>query len=780
MKKNNVILGVIFALMAAASLLYIWKQDTFTLSGVWTAAEDMEERISADEYPRWTFTCTSSDKGAEILRMPLFLEKAGTYTLVLDYTDTSPGTCMEITADPAVTTDNREISSFAVIRLEEKPEQSLKYTFTLPYDAENVMLRLYSGGAGTITVGRVYVQSTFRYYSDTLWILLFAAALILPLVIEVRRKGEFSIISRCGGLSRVGEWLFVLTAGFISSFPVLKRSLDYCVDLQFHLMRILGLSAELRAGNFPFRLQSLWFGGRGYPVGWYYPDFIILFPAVMTSLGASLYIAYKIFVISINIATAFIALHYVKKASGSQYFGLFFSAAYTFSLYRLMNLFSRGDPAESAAMAFLPMLLYALYSVIVRKNFRDFPLISVSFALILGSHLLSAVLAVFLCLFFAAALIREFTLKTALSAAMSAVLAFLLGSGYLIPLILNLDQPFYMLESGTQIEKTPVDITQLFTLFPNTASGNLLGSSTMNEMSVGVGFLCGIGLLLYAIVRICFRADSWWAVYRPFTDACAVGALFFSWISTPLFLWKYVRDIPVLGSLLVRFQFAWRFNNITTVLYCLLLAFSLEVLRQHCGKSGAFTPAVLLCILVSFAPFADNCVMTHYPYMENKYEWALDFDRQSEVKDYLYSDLNPVTERAKTATIQAEGLQVSSYERKGMRLIADLTEEKKPSSDADKGHGSDYSVQLPLLYYPGYSVTLDGNPAAFFEGPEHAVMLAVPTESFSSGKPVRLEACYRGTAAELAGLALSIIAALACAVYFRFNPSPSTAPPPEA
>ncbi|MFK5676177.1 hypothetical protein [Ligilactobacillus sp. LYQ60] len=98
-----------------------------------------------------------------------------------------------------------------------------------------------------------------------------------------------------------------------------------------------------------------------------------------------------IFIVWINVLTGLIEYYSSKSIFHNKLVALTFSILYVFATYRSLDLYRRFDIGEFIAMAFIPLVVSALYQIIVCDKQR-WMMLAVAMALILYSHLLSLVL----------------------------------------------------------------------------------------------------------------------------------------------------------------------------------------------------------------------------------------------------------------------------------------------------------------------------------------------------------------------------------------------------
>lgn len=187
--------------------------------------------------------------------------------------------------------------------------------------------------------------------------------------------------------------LAVLFIGIVASIPLFTDYLISGVDMNFHLMRIEGLAEGLRNGDFPVRMQPLWINDYGYPVSIMYGDLLLYIPAAFRLAGFTLQTVYKLYIVGINILTAYTSYKCGKKVSGNYRIGIVMSLLYTLSGYRLTNAIYRAAVGELTAIAFIPLVFLGLWQLFQEddktKWYQSGVLLVIGYTGILESHLLS-------------------------------------------------------------------------------------------------------------------------------------------------------------------------------------------------------------------------------------------------------------------------------------------------------------------------------------------------------------------------------------------------------
>ncbi|MCQ2550327.1 MAG: hypothetical protein MJ134_09860 [Lachnospiraceae bacterium] len=173
------------------------------------------------------------------------------------------------------------------------------------------------------------------------------------------------------------------------SLPVLTPYLVPGLDLKFHLYRIEGIVAGLKTGQIPVRMQPEWLSGYGYPVSIFYSDFFLYWPAFFRILHVNLQDCYKIYVITVNLLTIYLAFISFKGIfKDDTLIGVIGSVLWSTSIYRLGCEYARAGVGEYTALAFIPLFFWGGYQILYQPNKKNsWCITGVGFACLALSHL---------------------------------------------------------------------------------------------------------------------------------------------------------------------------------------------------------------------------------------------------------------------------------------------------------------------------------------------------------------------------------------------------------
>lgn len=605
-----------------------------------------------------------------------------------------------------------------------------EYVFEICEAAENVQLRVHFESGTRINVLDMRLYSPmYRDHAFTFAFLLLGAWALYAL-------------HTCGYLTakRRGTLLLLAFSVLVVSAPALKDTIGVGHDTTFHLVRLCNLADGLRHGQFPVRLGGYSYNGYGAVTSVFYPDLFLYLPALMMNAGASLQYAVNVFFVLVNAVSCAAMYVAAKRMFGCRDTALCASVLYTFSIYRISDVFTRYAFGEMTAMAFLPLFLLGLWEVTLGDK-RRWRTLALSASAIFMSHMLSTLIcaaaAVGVGLLFIVKIIRE---RRLVSIVKSACAAGLLCVFYLVPFLV-----YSMMGLGAQsLAKDPalyaISPAQLFLLGEGEMSIDPL-DPTLSTFALEIGFPLLLGALLTAYIAATAgreaRRDSGARLALLFGAA----GMMFAWMSTTLFPWSYVRVLT--RGLTDYLQFPWRMLMMTAV----LLAFAggwayMRFAGEH--REKAIVLVLALCAMAALPTLSD----------ETRNNVFIPFG-QTVSPDLQYVEYTiPGTKTAPTRdrSVRIEGdAELKDYVKESTEITAHVTAK------------TESTIALPLFGYDGYEVTLDGREMYWYRGENNRLTLSVP-----AGTDGQLFVRYAGNRLFMLadGISLFFAAALA-ALSFR-------------
>lgn len=503
--------------------------------------------------------------------------------------------------------------------------------FWIPFAAstDNFGVAVYANGAGEAELYGVDVVECPVYR--------FTALAGMTLLLALANLLLYVFFAKGVALGKRGKQALALVAvAFIASLPLFTNFLQAGHDLQFHLTRIATLAAELEHGQFPVRMLHEMSNGFAYATSLYYCDLFLYLPALLVNMMVPLQLAYKIYVVAVNLLTACIAFYSFVRITGSARLGMLGAALYTLGAYRLTNLYLRAALGEYTAMAFLPLVLLGMYAIYTKEQprMRDWMPLSLGMAGVIMSHMLTTQMAViFLVIFCLLAIKKTIRPTTLIAVGKAAGVALLLTLWYIVPFLQS------YIGMDTRIAERPIQwiqctgayILQLVGL-SFTSSGGGVPDGIVGEMPVTVGLPLSLGIVLllyYFIKRAEWQTEKTPAFGR--VRVLTVLGLIAMIFSLHVFPWGGIQGgiAAMLGGagkaiagFLGSLQFSWRYLAIATVLLIPAILLVLADLGHRKPQYQRYAVILMLVALVF------NMSSFYTGYTNTAEEWTYyDIDR---------------------------------------------------------------------------------------------------------------------------------------------------------
>ncbi len=188
-------------------------------------------------------------------------------------------------------------------------------------------------------------------------------------------------------IKKINKWfLFLLIVlSFLPVISLFNPGLPITHDGQDHVARIANFYQNLSEGNLIPRWGANLNWGYGHPI----LEFLYPLPSYIASIfhfvGFSLVDSTKIvFMLGMFLSLPFMYLWLSQFTS--KYAALFGAVLYTYAPYRFVEVYVRGDIGENLAFAFMPLVLYFIYKLYKKNDYKFAILGGVSLALLILSH----------------------------------------------------------------------------------------------------------------------------------------------------------------------------------------------------------------------------------------------------------------------------------------------------------------------------------------------------------------------------------------------------------
>lgn len=543
---------------------------------------------------------------------------------------------------------------------------------------------------------------------------------------------------------------------FLLELPMTMDYLPKGYDMRFHYYRIYSIAAGLQEGIFPVKVQPEWMNGYGYATGIFYGDILLYLPALMYAVGFSMTAAYKVYVLLINSLTIISSYFCFKSIGKGRLMGISGCVLYSFSLHRLVAVYTRAALGAFSAMAFLPFIVLGLWKIYYaeEKKKNDWIYIVIGLSGILESHVLGTIMAAGFILIFVLISIRKTFTKNVLTALMKAAgVTILLNLFFILPFL----DEYTGMQLRIQDEYRPIYqysayVSQLFTNVYNPVGDvreDLTGMLHDMPMSVGPASLV---VLFCAAVVLLFLKEKRKKVILLKIFSLIILAL---WISSNLFPYKWLEVYAnAIFNILMKFEFAWRFQAAAALLISLLFVLLLSFCREYLDKKQLLVAGGIVCIL-----FLGQGVDYIFQYNDS----MIPFEHEADFRDlsqgavyngqYLPKGFSEDETEPGIMVSDAEDIKIILREKGKLRFQVDVIDKTKKEA----------YIELPLIPYKGYKAQTQDGDLIITQGTNSRMRVMVPT-GFKGNICVYFEEPWYWRAAEIISLMTLVVIC-----FFGFN-----------
>ncbi len=339
--------------------------------------------------------------------------------------------------------------------------------------------------------------------------------------------------------------LTIFMLSIITVMPFFKSGFFNIHD-DAQVQRVHEMKVALSDGMFPVRWVPDLGYGYGYPIFNFYGPLPYYIGAFFNFIGFDALTATKIMISIAVIGSAF-AMYLLAKEFWGKIGGIVSAAFYVYAPYHALDIYVRGDIGEVYAYAFIPLVFYALWKYHKTNNFIFIVLGSISYAGIISSHNLSALMISPFIILTSLVLLG---LKRKIFILLIPVLGILLASFYFLPTLLEMNYTNVLSTIGGKAHYADhfVCVRQFWDspwMFGGSIPGCIDGLSfrlgKLHILFAGVALISGIYL---------FRKEKNKSLVI-FASFASLAGVMFLMISQSNLVWK----IPYMDY----FQYPWRF-----------------------------------------------------------------------------------------------------------------------------------------------------------------------------------------------------------------------------
>ena len=465
---------------------------------------------------------------------------------------------------------------------------------------------------------------------------------------------------------RIKFCLLMFVLSLFACYPYLDSGTIFAHDLVYHLNRIMSTADELARGVFPVFIHSNLLDGFGYGNPLFYPE-LFLYPAILLyRIGVGALVSYKLLILLITFGTLCIMYYAARVISKDDKVAFLTTLFYTFSMYRIVDIYARGALGEVLAFAFLPLIVAGIYDLIFGDNKRWY-LICFGFFGLINSHVLSftfgVVLVVLICLINCLKIFKD--KKKTLTILLAGVLSILLILSFMLP---------YLEQKAHDTLLVDVHENGAESLIDNAAGVQEAFWNTIENTDTYTSKGIGILLLILPITLFMIKDKKEKKEYTFYVQLYVLGMVIWL-VSINLFPWEKTGLFEVI-------QFPFRLNLISTLLLSFVTGYS--VYTSFDKNDAAFKVLVLIVLIMGAKYLSDVKINPH----------SINFEilmSGPKIGNGEYKPINFADTDKFVYNMKSKKQQYIDYDQYGSKIEFDYNNKE-----------DDFKIHVPLTYYYGY------------------------------------------------------------------------------
>jgi uncharacterized membrane protein len=535
--------------------------------------------------------------------------------------------------------------------------------------------------------------------------------------------------------------IVVLIFSVFTIWPFLRSGFFPMHD-DTQVARVYEMAKGLTDGMFPVRWSADLGYGFGYPLFNFYDPLPYYVGGIIEIVGLNALLATKV-MMTLGVMLAGISMYFLGKEFWGKPGGILSALFYMYAPYHAVDIYVRGDVAEFWAYAFIPLVFLGLWKIYKAEKWRYVALASVSFALVVIAHNLTAMMiSPFLALFAAYLIFKAKKKKVIVYLFLAFAIGVLLSAFYWLPAILEMQYTNVasLIGGGSNFRDHFVCLSQLWTSpwgYGGSAKGCVDGLSFM----IGKYHLL-LSLLLFLFALVALTSKKYFNSFSK--EKLIILTLSFAGFLISIFftlqisqsIWELVRPMAF-------FQYPWRFL-LTVVFFASFICGSLLWVVEKLTTNKTIIIVALIifsCFLVLvsvkfFVPEKYLQVNADYYTNTNVLQW-----KTSKISDeYLPKNFMRPQSQKQIATLAA-------LNTKNSRLIS--VSKNTQAINLTINAAISERIILPLAFFPSWHAYLDKNSIPIFENSQGSEI------DFPKGQHV-LKLVFKQTPVELLGDLISL------------------------
>lgn len=550
--------------------------------------------------------------------------------------------------------------------------------------------------------------------------------------------------------------LSIILVSICAAPPIALKQVCIGEDMLYHMLRIEELSANILSGKiFPY-IHSGALDGYGYGGAFFYPELMLLIPAIFYILGIDIINSVNISIVIYNILAGIISYICLKiyledildkkEKNKLDWIALVGAIAYIVYPYRLYNIFYRAALNEFIAMCFIPLALLSMYKIFFRKEFGYWKMLSISFSLSLLTHLGTTLLLGIVGFIFFVLNINLLFNKTFIKNILKAILCAIFATSYfLFPMIEQMLSNEFFYTTLPKLNNAQIYANLTIDKKAAIIVGDLLSQPVLILLNM---FLILILVCLSKILSNKIKNKNWIILLNSLLIFIYVFIM-----QTDIFPWKALMTVfPPIEKI----QFPFRFFVLLGILFSLIISLSLPEIKEKDLKIKTIIVALLMFVpqVILSNKLIDEMSLNLEDLDEIDITWCL------ACGEYIPSKIDPEYEKY----LKARGNTVKiKYKDDSIEEVRRSSEESHLNYQLDNSNNQIESVELPLIYYKGYDVKDNQSNIEIKESENGFIEINnIPKDK------INVEIYYKGTCMQYMSRIITVVF-LFCVLIYSLN-----------
>lgn len=492
------------------------------------------------------------------------------------------------------------------------------------------------------------------------------------------------------------EYIVLILVSLIMCLPLFNKGFLITHDGTYHVGRLYGTVQCLKDGQFlPAVIQQY---GNGFGFSWnlFYPPLFAYIGAFLKIFITSYITVTKMILVLFTIISAISMYNLMMEITNKKSVSLITSIIYITSPYKLTGMYVRMSIGEILSSAFMPILFQGLYNLFNKDGSKNYLIIIGTVGIMLSHNISTLLVGIFSVIYVLLHITKLKDKKVLCKLFIDAIFVITMVGFFYGPLIESKNAANYaVFEEGFMNSKDlyanhAVHIRQLFDNNFTWGWSHPLGSEEdiINEMNFAIGLQIIIPLLLipFVLKKIpkCQRKTYWFAL---------ILGLLSIWATTTLFPRKLIFNA------LTILQFSWRLFMISTFALSIVAGMTLSYEFKNIHKK--YIAISIIAMIIYMLPYFWNL---NYDKNFNEQELLLPSFSGESCANFEYlpararTNMDYIGSRDSNAIISEGTGALENQQKDGSRMSFNIVQ-----NDSDN-----LKIELPYIFYIGYSASLDG------------------------------------------------------------------------